>query len=124
MIERCQYQTFILSFPGRCTIRRFVKMPRVYTSIFDDYFEIKPLEKQAVCKTCDRILRNNTFGMRKHMLTHDILVPSKKRNLDEENVSEEEPVKVSPSKKSRTEEVEPIEDQVCRETAQFGASFK
>ena len=119
MIERCQYQ---FSFSGSLT---FFTMPR--KSIFDDHFETNASGKHVTCLTCQKILSRNTDGMRKHMrVMHSITVPKKRAPVSmEENVNEIPPVVEneieSPRKKSK---IEPIEDQVCRETAQFGASFR
>ena len=88
-------------------------MPK-YKSKYDAYFEINHETKKSKCKTCGIFLLKNCTGMSKHLRTkHEIVVG--------DDVEENTGIQ-SPSKKARI--IEPIEDQVCREAAKNGASFR
>ena len=94
-------------------------MPPKYQSKYNQYFVINHETKSAKCKTCNDVLRKNCSGMKKHMrVKHSIIV--------ENEVMEEETEIQSPSKKHKMDGkvVEPIEDQICREAAKEGASFR
>ena len=90
-------------------------MGRTRKSKYDAYFEIDFALNKATCKTCQDIIAKNCYGMKKHLLKrHDINVDA---NDPEENEHS------SPSKKAKVE-IEPIEDQICREAAKHFASFR
>lgn len=97
-------------------------MPRTNNSKYDEYFDINHTTKKSKCRTCGDILSKNCDGMRKHLrLRHDIIVP--KQNSNSTGVGEEYELQ-SPRKKSKTADVEPIEDQITKEVAKYGASFR
>ena len=90
-------------------------MGRTRKSKYDDYFDINFGMNTATCGTCQDIITKNCYGMKKHMLKkHNI-------NVDANDTAENEPS--NPSKKIKVE-IEPIEDQICREAAKNGASFR
>ena len=100
-------------------IAHSIKMSRNYTSKYDAYFEIDKSTKKATCKLCDVILRHNCDGMNKHMKRkHQINIPKRKNPSNREENNEESP------KKKLHIDVDPIEDQICDEVAEWGVSFR
>ena len=90
-------------------------MPRQRKSKYDPYFDIDFDMNKATCRTCQDVIVKNCFGMKQHLL--------KKHNtiLDSNDTQENEP---SNRKKTVIEVIEPVEDQICREAAKYGASFR
>ena len=84
-------------------------------SKYDEHFEMNHETQKAKCKICEKLLTKNCFGMKRHLrVKHNIIM--------DENVEEEDTEIQSPNKKAKI--VEPIEDQICREVAKNGASFR
>ena len=96
-------------------------MRKAHQSKYDPYFNIDHVLKKAACKLCTDVISKNCFGMARHLRTKHDVVAEEISNNEDENVQDE-----SPSKKAKVsaDEIEPIEDQICREVAKEGASFR
>ena len=100
-------------------------MTKPNDSKYDEFFDINHTTKKAVCKQCGKTLSKNCSGMNGHLKSkHGIIVLV--QNSNDNVVGNGIP---SPSKKLKrpflkSNEVEPIEDQICREVAKYGASFR
>ena len=90
---------------------------RSNNSKYDEHFNINHETKQAECKRCSKTIVKNCTGMNVHLRSkHGIIVTVPNHPYLSDNET------ADPSKK-RTD-VEPIEDQICREVAKYGASFR
>ena len=92
-------------------------MPRPKDSKYDGHFNINHETKKAECKLCAKTINKNSTGMNVHLRSkHGIILPvTNHPYLGDNEIA-------GPSKKRN--DVEPIEDQICREVAKYGASFR
>ena len=97
-------------------------MGRTNSSKYDEYFEINHTTKKSECKTCGDLINKNCTGMWKHMQTkHQVIIHKQNSKSSGEEDEIERP---SPSKRSKKAELEPIEDQICKDCALYGSSFR
>ena len=92
-------------------------MPRPKDSKYDGHFNINHETKKAECKLCAKTINKNSTGMNVHLRSkHGVYLTVQNHPYLGENEF------AGPSMKKN--DVEPIEDQICREVAKYGASFR